>query len=320
MEPLLTAVICTRNRARFLTKCIDSLLGQTAGRECYEILIVDNGSTDNTREIIAGYGEKIRSVYEPVAGLSRARNTGWQNGLGKYVGYIDDDAFAEPTWVESVLWTFREVKPKPAWVGGPIALDWETARPAWINEEMLTPLGYLYWGEMPRLLTREERLGGGNSAYPLDIMQELGGFDERLGRGAATLLSGEETELQKRIEARGGTLYYHPGMGINHFVGRERVKPEWFYRRYFWGGVSDYFMSKTLAEGTEPATGSEKIDEQLVWYNRLGRIAANGFSALGIFVSKERSVWARTYFSYVAGWISGAYRWRSASRKAVMPS
>lgn len=316
---MLTAVICTRNRAMFLKKCIDSLLRQTAGRECYEILVVDNGSTDNTAEIIAGYGAQIRWVYEPVAGLSRARNTGWQNARGSYVGYIDDDAFVEPTWVESVLWAFREVRPMPAWVGGPIALDWETPRPAWINEEMLTPLGYLHWGEAPRFLSREERLGGGNSAYPVDILRELDGFDERLGRGAATLLSGEETELQKRIEARQGTLYYHPGMGINHFVGKERVQPGWFYRRYFWGGVSDYFMSRALAEEVKPETGPENKDEQLFWYNRLGRIAANGFSALGVFVPREKSVWARTYFSYVAGWISGAYRWRSASRKAVMP-
>lgn len=319
MEPLLTAVICTRNRARFLTKCIDSLISQTVGPEYYEILVVDNGSTDTTQEILAGYGGKIRSVYEPVAGLSRARNTGWRNAQGKYVGYIDDDAFAEPTWVESVLWVFRQVTPTPAWVGGPIALDWETARPDWINEEMLTPLGYLYWGNQPRPLTHKERLGGGNSAYAVAVLQELGGFDERLGRGAATLLSGEETELQKRIEARQGHLYYHPGMGINHFVGRERVKPEWFYRRYFWGGVSDYFMSKTLAEETQSAAGPAENDEQLCWYSRLTRIAANGVSAVGLFVSKEKSVWARTYFSYVAGWLSGAYRWRSAARKAAMP-
>ena len=246
--PIITAVICTRDKAHFLDKCIKSLLRQNLDREKYEILVVDNSSTDTTDDVIKYFENEatIRSVYEPVAGLSRARNTGWKNAKGQYVGYIDDDAVAEVSWLESALWCFENLSPIPDWVGGPIYLEWETNCPDWINEELSVPLGKVYWGDKPCPLTNDQRLGGGNSFFPKTRLKEFGGFEERLGRKHGSLLSGEETQLQKRIEAEGGFLYYHPGVCIRHFVSAERTKPSWFYKRYYWGGVSDYIMRKTL--------------------------------------------------------------------------
>ena len=141
--PIIAAVICTRDKAHFLDKCIKNLLEQSLDREKYEILVVDNGSTDTTGDIIKSFADEavIRSVYEPVVGLSRARNTGWKNAKGQYVGYIDDDAIAGEKWLESALWCFENLCPIPDWVGGPINLEWETTSPDWINEELSVPLG-----------------------------------------------------------------------------------------------------------------------------------------------------------------------------------
>ncbi|MCX5840401.1 MAG: glycosyltransferase family A protein [Deltaproteobacteria bacterium] len=73
----MTAIICTRNRAVLLDSCIRSVLSQTLPRQQYEILVVDNNSTDDTAAVCAAYaGQGIRSIVEPVVGLSRARNTG----------------------------------------------------------------------------------------------------------------------------------------------------------------------------------------------------------------------------------------------------
>ena len=311
MDVKITAVICTRDRAHFLEKCILSFLDQTASPEFYEILVVDNGSSDNTSEIIEKFRTEanFRSVFEPVAGLSRARNTGWRNARGGTVGYIDDDAIVDRLWVESVIEVLEQVIPQPDWIGGPIHLDWQVAGPDWINKELNVPLGFVDWGDVPRRLNRSERLGGGNSLYRKEILQELGGFDERLGRDANSLLSGEETQLQKRIEAAGGYLYYHPGIMIYHFVGKERIKPQWFYRRYYWGGVSDYYMSKTLGviECQEEPLAEDHVAEPA--YAQVMRIVSNALISLGIFSGIGRTVHARIYLAYVFGRVSGVFRW-----------
>jgi glycosyltransferase involved in cell wall biosynthesis len=308
--PIITAVICTRDCADFLDKCIQSLLRQSIDPSKYEILVVDNGSTDSTGDILKYFEDEqvIRSVYEPVIGLSRARNTGWKNAKGQYVGYIDDDAVAEVGWLESALWCFENLSPVPDWVGGPINLYWETKSPDWLNEELSVPLGKVYWGDEPCRLTKDQRLGGGNSFFPKARLKELRGFDERLGRKHGSLLSGEETQLQKRIEAEGGFLYYHPGVCIRHFVSSERTKPLWFYRRYYWGGVSDYIMGKTLnskgrVNDTQIVTVS-KMNKK----DQIKRAMRNSWRSLGMSSAKE-AIYGRIYVSYVLGWFAGLFFW-----------
>ena len=305
-------MICTRDKAHFLDKCIKSLLRQSLDPTKYEILVVDNGSADATENILGKYDQEsiLRTVYEPVVGLSRARNTGWRNAKGQYVGYIDDDAVAEVRWLESALWCFENFSPMPDWVGGPIDLEWEIACPDWINEELSIPLGKVYWGDKPCRITKDQRLGGGNSFFPKTRLEELGGFEERLGRKHGSLLSGEETQLQKRIEAGGGFLYYHPGVCIRHFVSAKRTKPSWFYRRYYWGGVSDYIMGKTLNSKsfqndihTEGRSNRNRRKEQI------SRVMRNSRHSLGLFSSREERIYGRIYMSYVFGWFVSLFRW-----------
>lgn len=306
--PIITAVICTHNRDKFLSKCIKSLLNQTLQRERYEILIVDNGSTDSTREVIGEFANEpgIRAVFEPVLGLSRARNTGWCEAHGDYVGYIDDDATAEESWLESALWCFENVKPEPAWVGGPIHLDWEMKAPVWINEELSVPLGKVYWGDKACWLTPQQRLGGGNSFFEKKTLKEIGGFDENLGRKPGGLLSGEEAELQQRFQAMGKNLYYHPGIGIWHFVSSERCRPEWFYSRYYWGGISDSIMFRSLKKQNVPvAFQGNTVDESKAAEPRIIRILRNVWCSLGIMVPETATVRARIYISYILGRIAG---------------
>ena len=93
--------------------------------------------------------------------------------------------------------------------------------------------------------------------YQKERLNAVGGFDERLGRIGGRLLSGEETQIQKRIEAQGGYLYYHPEISVRHFVPKERSRPGWFYRRYFWGGRTDYIISKTLP--SKKSRGQERL-------------------------------------------------------------
>ena len=305
-SPLVTIVICTRNRSVFLEKCLKSLIAQESDRAQYEILIVDNGSTDSTASVIREHadGTFVRSIHEPVTGLSRARNTGWQHARGQFVGYIDDDAVAGERWVQGVRTVFETVNPHPHMVGGPIFLEWETRAPDWMDEELSVPLGWVYWGDQPCRLSDQQRLGGGNSVYPKECLTALGGFDERLGRIGDRLLSGEETQFQKRIEAEGGFLYYHPEISIWHFVPKERTRPVWFYRRYFWGGRTDYIISKTLRDhGIKRLSDHTRDPEMNNKTDRLARLYKNTVHAMGFSSQKKNIVRGRIYMAYVAGWL-----------------
>jgi len=318
-QPKITGVICTHNRERFLERCIESLYKQTLDQELYEIVVVDNGSTDRTKEICDKYLDRknFRYIFEPVLGLSSARNTGWKNAFGDYVGYLDDDAVAADTWFEKALWCFESIQPVPEWVGGPIALEWEVEAPDWINDEYKTTLGWMNWGETERFLTGpNERLGGGNSFYLKPILKEMQGFDTRLGRKKNLLLSGEETQFQHRLQAMGGQLFYHPGILIDHYVAKERIEPSFFYRRYYWGGVTDYIMSKTLHK-----VAFESIDQSTEQESesQITRVLINCLKALGLFVSIGEKIQSRIYMAYVFGSLVAVikYGWRKMDLDTV---
>jgi glycosyltransferase involved in cell wall biosynthesis len=309
--PLITAIICTRNRARQLDLCLRSVLRQTLPREQYEVLVIDNGSSDDTPSVCAAYAAAgVRCVVEPVPGLSRARNTGWREAQAPVVGYLDDDGQASEGWLQGALSAFHDVKPTPAWAGGPIDLDWHSPRPSWLVESMQECLGALDLGNQPRWLELNERLGGGNSFFPRALLAELGGFDERLGRIKTLLLSGEETQLQRRIEARQGRLYYHPAIRMLHDVPQERVQPAFFYRRYYWGGITDTVIRRTLRERL-PATNhtalpSAKSNTGTGSLATISRALRHTLSATG-FAGKDNRICGRIYLAYVLGALRGRF-------------
>ena len=304
----ISAIVCTRNRAPFLQKCLKGLLRQTLSPERYEIVVVDNGSTDNTKDVLEQFADNplVRIIYEPIAGLSRARNRGWQESRAPYIGYIDDDAVAGERWLEDALWSFQNYRPEPDWVGGPVTLEWEVLKPDWINEELSVPLGWVHWGDSPRPLQNTEWLIGANSCFSRKCLERHGGFDERLGRIGACLLSGEETQLKKKIESAGGMLYYHPGVTVRHFVPAARAVPSWFYRRYFWGGVTDCYLQKTLASKSSTGDVVELPMDSLKV--RMSRLFGNILRATGLSFSARKTIHARIYIFYVFGWLFGIAR------------
>lgn len=112
MTPLATVVICTRDRPDQLAACLDALAHQTFAN--FEIIVVDNGSRESVGEICRAHG--VTCIHEPEPGLTRARNRGAREARGEVVAYIDDDAVAEPAWLDALAREFAD--PRVAAVAG----------------------------------------------------------------------------------------------------------------------------------------------------------------------------------------------------------
>ncbi len=242
MSILISVVICTHNRSQYLKKALQSLIDQQFPPENYEIIVVDNCSTDATKNVVEQFArENLRYVYETRLGLSYARNTGWQKAQGEYVAYLDDDAIACRLWLSTIVDVFETVQPQPGCVGGKADPIWEATRPDWLSDELVTGLTVIDWSPTPQVLPDLSRqwLVGANIAFPKAVLEQLGGFIDGLDRSGKNLLSGGDVFLEKQIFQAGYSCYYHPQMAVGHHIQKSRLEKQWFVRRYFWQGVSD---------------------------------------------------------------------------------
>lgn len=238
----ISAVICTLNRANYLRKAIQSLVNQTLDKNLYEILIVDNGSSDDTKRVVVeefAHVPNLRYLYEPIVGLNQARNTGWRNAKGEYVAYTDDDAIASPQWLHKILDAFRTVQPKPGCVGGKIEPIWEGNRPAWLSDNMAGYLAVLNLSERPITSNERQLLAGVNMACPRHLLEAVGGFHLGLDRKGGNLLSHGDILVQRQAMKSGYPCFYHPEIAVRHHIHASRLSQKWCVRRMYWEGVSE---------------------------------------------------------------------------------
>lgn len=243
--PLISVVICTYNRQTYLQTAIENLISQDAGGVDWELIVIDNNSTDGTAALCARYQERglLRYVHEPELGLCFARNTGWRCARGAIVAYLDDDAVAEPGWLKAICDAFR-VFPRAGVVGGRVLPIWQAQRPIWLSDGIALSLTIVDWSAQPTEIpdVRVQWLVGANMAVRTDVLREVGGFDPRLDRVGTNMLSGGDVYLQERIINQGYQCIYHPEMAVRHLVPQSRLQKRWFTRRYYWQGISDAVM------------------------------------------------------------------------------
>ena len=254
----ISAIIPTYNRADYLGKAIQSLVDQTLRADQYEILVIDNCSTDRTRQVVCEdfvHVQNLRYIYEPLLGLNQARNTGWQQAHGDYIAYIDDDAIAAPQWLEKIAEAFETVKPTPGFVGGKVEPIWEIERPVWLPADFECLLTILDLSEESIVLGDNQWVVGANMAFSRHVVEKVGGFLFGLDRVGTKLLSNGEVLLEQEIVRRGYTGYYDPAIAVKHLVPTTRLTQSWFIRRLYWQGVSGALI--------------EVHNGALSWYQRL---------------------------------------------------
>jgi len=174
MNKPLTVLVCTHNRADLLRGALESLERQSLARGLFEVLVVDNASTDSTSTVVAECAARakidIRSVREAELGLDAARNRGLREAAGQIVAFLDDDARARHDWAAEILKGFeRHDAPIQ---GGRVDLLWESPRPVWFSDVLLRYLIHCDYGPEVVAVTSPPWLYGTNVAFRKSLFQE----------------------------------------------------------------------------------------------------------------------------------------------------
>ncbi len=238
-------VVCTHNRRDLLLKCYESLINQSENGKAYEIVIVDNSSTDGTGELVCNWLNQttpVVYVFEAKLGLSYARNRGWQTAQGAYVAYIDDDAIANSDWLKRMS-DFIDKHPNVAAFGGPFDGFADAEVPDWFPSEY----GSFSLGNEDKLIdVRTSCLCGGNFVVRKDIFFKCGGFNPELGMKGNVVSYGEETRFFIDIADAGYDIYYVSEMRIKHLIADYKLSLLWLLKAEFAAGkiVATSYASK----------------------------------------------------------------------------
>jgi glycosyltransferase involved in cell wall biosynthesis len=239
--PLFSVVICTYNRAELLRGALESLARQQLDPACFEVLVVDNGSTDQTGAVAAEFCARqsnVRYIVEPRQGLSHARNRGFAEARGSYIAYSDDDNRLPPEWLGVASAIVRREGVRI--FGGPSRAFFLTARPRWFGE------GYGVFSPewQARDLREGEFLCGNNFFVHKSLLAAIGGFDPQMGMQGDKLGYGEETELLERVRARlpDERCFYDPRLFVYHVVRPNKLTLRWRARQQFATGRYCYHL------------------------------------------------------------------------------
>jgi glycosyltransferase involved in cell wall biosynthesis len=246
-DPLISAIICTHNREQYLGAAIDSLLHQDFAGE-YEVIVVDNASSDRTREVVEARlsHPRLRYVHESVLGLSVARNTGATQAFSPILAYLDDDAVASSQWLQVLHDAFQQNE-KLAIAGGKVTLLWAEGMepPRWLSSGLAGNLGAYDLGEAMVYIDRPGLTPRGlNYSIRQSFLEQIGGFDLNLGRVGTNLLSNEELMMTERALELDWQVAYLPGAIVAHNVAPERVRRGWFLNRGWWQGISECYREQ----------------------------------------------------------------------------
>jgi len=236
-----SVVIATYNRADELRRTLQSLLRlrTTAG---WEIIVVDNNSTDHTpsvvRDAAATSPAPVRYVQEHVQGRSAALNAGITAARGAIIVTTDDDVRVGPDWLERAGEALDGLQCD--YIGGRVLPLWGGPRPAWLSDRSgphWAVIALLDYGDTPFELTTKMPLGV-NMAFRREAFEVAGGWDSRIGRKAGTLLGQEVREWCIRARARGVRGYYAPALVVQHLIPADRLNTRYFRRWFYWRGIS----------------------------------------------------------------------------------
>lgn len=247
----LSVIVPTCNGSQGLSRTIRSVLDQSLSQDRYEVIVVDNNSSDSTRAVVEefnqAWGNRIRYIFEPTPGLVYARHAGARAAIGEILCYIDDDATADPAWLEAIARTFEN--PAVVLSGGKILPEYETEPPDWVeglwtqcaSGRNLGALSLMDLGDEPGPYD-PGNVWGCNFSIRKQTLFSVGGFHpDALPMGLIRYRGDGEGGLSRKIGERGYKAYYQPEAVVRHHIPASRLTGAYFLKRQFNQGISDSF-------------------------------------------------------------------------------
>lgn len=242
-------IICTYNAQDRIMPTLDSLLTLDVDADT-EIIIVDNNSTDKTKEVILNFiGEnnnlKARYVFEGKQGLSNARNRGIVESKGAIIVFLDDDVVPDKSWIKSLLEVYEQ-EDYVGCVGGEVILNLPAhGIPSWFDPSLELPLSKFtldknYYFECKKV---NEYPIGSNFSFSREALQKCGPFDVTLGIGGTKLDTGEDTEMCARASKYGFRVFYQPKALVTHNIDKKKITKEYLKKRADTLGVKLIFYA-----------------------------------------------------------------------------
>ncbi|MCQ8180764.1 glycosyltransferase family 2 protein [Methylomonas sp. SURF-1] len=235
----ITVAICSYNAAHYLPKLLEALVTQNCPIP-FNILIVDNNSTDNTRALVADFAAAsripVRYVHEPEQGIVFARNRAINESLaGRYIAFIDADELPEEKWLQSAVLSLSN--DEVDCVGGRINVSL-SSRPHWLSDDLLPFYGQLEHGPHPfRIIDESKPIWSGNVAYNMRLFRSgLLRFDNRYNRKGEGIGGGSDAVMFQQLLKNNCHLMYEPNMSILHLIPESKIKRSYFLKLHFIAG------------------------------------------------------------------------------------
>jgi len=235
-------IIATYKRPAMLRDTISSLREMTVPNGIrVEIVVVDNDAAGTARQITLETAAEtiepftIRYVHEKTSGLSQARNRGIAEAVGEIIAFLDDDVYVCQGWLVAILDCFQRTG--AAAVGGRTLAHWEGEPEAAVRaSQRLTVDNDL--GECDREVRTRATPGGGNAAFRHEVFAGGLRFATNLGRIGTMLLSGEDSELFRRMQKEGQPIWHCAGAVVAHRIAGERLTAAYLVEKKYWFGIS----------------------------------------------------------------------------------
>lgn len=249
---MLSVIICTYNREKYIRPLLESLAANTFPTSEYEIVFVDNNCSDHTPAVCQTFADAHPDIafhyfLETEQGLSAARNRGIREAKGDILLFVDDDALVEPHHLQDFAVHFRSYPDSQA-VGGPVEPQYETAEPAWMTtytKALLT--SWINLGPTVCDFKKGRYPIGGNMAFRSEVFRQVGLFNTALGRKGTNLMGAEEKDIFDKMYSAGMRVRYIPTPILHHIIPQYRLEDDFFNRLTKQIGISERLRTQAIS-------------------------------------------------------------------------
>lgn len=252
--PHFSVILCTYNRRNFVLTALSCLRHQTLPYQNFEVIVVDNGSQDDTQDAVNAYIQAhslkqqaaeggpwlVQCLVEPKHGLAYARNAGLLAATGEIVVFVDDDTLIDPQMLEN-LWRAYEETGADA-IGMRVMVHWEIMCPHWMAEGLLETLGYFAPTSERLHLAPGETFASCGFSVKREVLRSINYFSPFLSKRVRLPASTEVVDLCRRLHQAKYALWYEPQALVLHRATSARLHRAFFVGRAYWQGRSEVML------------------------------------------------------------------------------